>query len=1106
MRQILLPILGFLTCLLCYNASADQGIDGFVKVSSGIRTTVPEIREGDDGSLFMLSGKIYQLRGQRWESIETLTQGRIYAFCPVTSSDIWFTINQVTNTSLLYHMHDGITELIRSPFANQIVHIGRLDRETIIFTSYSDIALYRKGIFRMLPPIPTRYSVIKTVPDGNGQFFLLTNGNELFIRSKGQYRRILPGTRIRDIAINHGNMPVMLAGDSLGTLIDRKWHTFLKSRELSEIGMISADRQGGVWMVGHYGTILRAENGNLKKFNTGISEHLIGLLITRDHDIWAYGEKGMLLYYGQRNFPGVTETTPGFSAVKLIPYSINTDDEYGVAISDFNGDGRPDIYTVRIFEQNRLYINIMNTGVRSDLFTGFVDEAGIRNALGVPESMKGRTSGDLKLGIVAFDADNDNHRDIYLCYLNSNNRLLLNRGNGYFRNVSHQPNRATPDLKRSNAAAVADIDLDGDLDLFVTSEEGSNKLFLNNGTGTFTDVTAVSGLSSVSGGMCAAFSDVDGDGLPDLCVSFWYPGNKLYKNISSGDRIAFLDITAQTDLRLAPPAKSNGITFGDMNNDGAPDLFIANRTTGNRLYINDGKGFFRDCSDTWLPGPPTMSNGGIMADFDLDGFTDLYVTNVGENIFYRNINGERLEDATANFGAGISGYSTGGATADVDDDGDPDLYVGNYINGNSMLMLNMTDNRNFVKIRLRGVIANRDAIGAKIWLYQEQPEGKPAILAGYREVTAGGGYASSSDPEQIFGVRNDMNYHARILYPGSRDTLLIEDITSGFRGMISEINGFRAFWLLSRDQLVRFFIDPENQPEIMKTMAILIMIVLYLLKYKGDSRNVRLIRLSGAGFIFILFIFINRFYLFTGISSPGYYTAPAISLGLILLMHLITGRVLQHRLAIREKAELREKLSRDLHDDLASTLGSISIYANTLNSLPGQSGSDFKRLAAKVTALTQTALQSISDIIWMTSPRNDSLQSLISKSGNYMMELLTDNNIAFDNRVDIVPEPISMPEAVRNNVFLIIKEAVHNIIRHSGATSVTFVAEVHDSVCCLEIRDNGKGVEQKMASGEHKGHGHGLENMRRRAKESGLEFSILSGPGKGTSVAMKFRI
>ena len=109
---------------------------------------------------------------------------------------------------------------------------------------------------------------------------------------------------------------------------------------------------------------------------------------------------------------------------------------------------------------------------------------------------------------------------------------------------------------------------------------------------------------------------------------------------------------------------------------------------------------------------------------------------------------------------------------------------------------------------------------------------------------------------------------------------------------------------------------------------------------------------------------------------------------------------------------MREKLSRDLHDDLASTLGSISIYAETLKGMDEPSQSDFKKLSVKIAGLTQSALQSISDIIWMTSPRNDSLQSLISKTSNYMLEILTDNHINFTSAIEIPDDPVILKEKI----------------------------------------------------------------------------------------------
>ena len=191
-------------------------------------------------------------------------------------------------------------------------------------------------------------------------------------------------------------------------------------------------------------------------------------------------------------------------------------------LADFNGDNKTDIYAVRIYEQNRLYINDLASKKNNAGTVAFTEEAVERNANGVIGQQNNIVQNELKLGIAAADVDNDGDQDIYLCYLNSINKLLLNRGNGYFRNVSEQKHRACENMKRSNAAIFADLENDGDLDLFVTNEEGSNRLYENDGTGHFTDITATSGLGSTGGGMCASFADVNNDGYPDLCVSFWY--------------------------------------------------------------------------------------------------------------------------------------------------------------------------------------------------------------------------------------------------------------------------------------------------------------------------------------------------------------------------------------------------------------------------------------------------------------------------------------------------------------------------------------------------------------------------------------------------------
>src|SRR5665647_1741425 len=116
---------------------------------------------------------------------------------------------------------------------------------------------------------------------------------------------------------------------------------------------------------------------------------------------------------------------------------------------------------------------------------------------------------------------------------------------------------------------------------------------------------------------------------------------------------------------------------------------------------------------------------------------------------------------------------------------------------------------------------------------------------------------------------------------------------------------------------------------------------------------------------------------------------------LLLIMRLLKERMKNSQNLDKQRLKLREKISRDLHDDLASTLGSISIYADTLKRIEDPVQSDFKRLSQKIAELTQSALQSITDIIWMTSPRNDSLQGLLAKVNSHLYETLTDNGIQY---------------------------------------------------------------------------------------------------------------
>jgi hypothetical protein len=546
------------------------------------------------------------------------------------------------------------------------------------------------------------------------------------------------------------------------------------------------------------------------------------------------------------------------------------------------------------------------------------------------------------------------------------------------------------------------------------------------------------------------------------------------------------------------------VAFADVNNDGFTDLFIANRNNGNNFYLNNGKGLFFDKTRDYFLSEKSMSNGAVFADFDLDGYQDLYVTNVGENVLYKNVNGQCFKDVTSSFGAELSGYSTGCATGDVDNDGDPDLYVANYINGNSNLFLNMTERRNFVRIKLHGVRSNKDAIGAKVWLYMDTGDKLPKILAGYRELGCGSGYSSVSAKEMIFGVVKGAIYHALVKFPSSADTLRIDHITAGKTLMIYELKGFSAFRAESSNRIMRFFTDQENQPEIAKYLIVFLLLVFYNLNLDKNIWTIIVFRLLTSSFIFIVFVFVNQIFLFQWLSI-SFFIAPMVVVGLLVIDYLFVDRILLQRLSQKEKLELREKLSRDLHDDLASTLGSISIYAETLSEMKAPSLPEFSRIPLKIAGLTRSALQAISDIIWMTSPRNDSLQSLVSKTRNQYMEILSDNKIRFRSIIEIPSEPIILGENLRNDAFLILKEGFHNVLRHSGARNVEFMARLEDHLFTIRLKDDGTGFSDNRQASQA-AHGNGLLNMRKRAQESGMGLTINSIPGSGTEIILKFKI
>ncbi|HEX9941094.1 MAG TPA: CRTAC1 family protein [Thermoanaerobaculia bacterium] len=252
-----------------------------------------------------------------------------------------------------------------------------------------------------------------------------------------------------------------------------------------------------------------------------------------------------------------------------------------------------------------------------------------------------------------------------------------------------------------NGLAVADVDGDGLLDLYFVTQLGENQLWKNLGKGKFRNVTAEAGVALRDQiNIAASFADVDNDGDPDLYVTTVRKGNHLFENDGKGH---FKDVSKGSGLDYV--GHSSGAVFFDYDRDGLLDLYLINvgRYTSDRtgrggyyvgyedafaghlhpertelsiLYKNLGNRRFQNVSKEMGLGDEGWSGDASIVDFNEDLWPDLYVLNMqGDSHYYENVQGKRFEDKTAQHFAKTSWGAMGVKFFDYDNDGRPDLYI-----------------------------------------------------------------------------------------------------------------------------------------------------------------------------------------------------------------------------------------------------------------------------------------------------------------------------------------------------------------------------------------------------------------------------------------------
>ncbi|HMH84702.1 MAG TPA: VCBS repeat-containing protein [Gemmatimonadaceae bacterium] len=502
----------------------------------------------------------------------------------------------------------------------------------------------------------------------------------------------------------------------------------------------------------------------------------------------------------------------------------------GVAAGDLNGDGLPEVMLTSNQHGNKLYLNKGHFQ-----FQDITDEAGVGG------------KGSWATGVTFADVNGDSLLDIYVCYAGNiagkrrANELYINQGldaNGIPTFKEEAAQYGLADEGYSTQATFLDYDRDGNLDMFLVENSyrpansfgirnirnirdklGGQKLFHNDGNGHFTDVSAKAGIfgGEIAFGLGVVVSDVNRDGWPDIYVSNdFFERDYLYINNHDGTFDERLD-------REMPYLSyfSMGLDIADINNDGWPDIYTTDmlpedeyrlRTTStfegwdtyqakvkngfhfqlmrNMLQLNNGNGTFSDIGQMAGVARTDWSWSALLADLDLDGYKDIYVTNglardvtsqdyvaflanqqttltanKGKKVDYkaltdattstklehyvfRNKGDLTFTNETANWGLDKPSFGNGATYADLDGDGALELVVNN-VDDTAFIYRNnartLLSANHYLQVKLDGEGHNRFGIGSKVTLQN----GKQTL---YQELSPTRGFQSSVDYILTFGL------------------------------------------------------------------------------------------------------------------------------------------------------------------------------------------------------------------------------------------------------------------------------------------------------------------------------------------------------------------
>ncbi|HTR30089.1 MAG TPA: ATP-binding protein [Puia sp.] len=209
-----------------------------------------------------------------------------------------------------------------------------------------------------------------------------------------------------------------------------------------------------------------------------------------------------------------------------------------------------------------------------------------------------------------------------------------------------------------------------------------------------------------------------------------------------------------------------------------------------------------------------------------------------------------------------------------------------------------------------------------------------------------------------------------------------------------------------------------------------------------------------------------------------------------------------HRNTSDHLAAIRQKIASDLHDDIGSTLNSISVYSEVAGQQLDRNKENAVQLLKKMGAASRGMIDNMNDIVWAINPKNDQFENVIERMQFFAAELLSGKNMLLAFNVDEKSKKVKLSMERRKNFYLIFKEAVTNAYKYSNAKNVKVNIESEYGWLNMRIGDDGLGFDP---AGRHPA-GNGLKNMRSRSEEIGADLKITSVPGKGTTVQFRMSV